>query len=174
MANKPVFGCIRDKLGVVTRALFAQRDFADRSILVDFYHSLEASFELGLGEGGGEVRVPSPAMANQDSVPFNQDTSPNAPGATFDQEAARKADERAAAIRLQKGKEKERSGEAAIYMGTKCVGFKSHHEGRPFLLCLYTDQADVTVYGNWFITFGWRHYNWWSCWCFNDGSVRTD
>ncbi|KAG0141271.1 hypothetical protein CROQUDRAFT_99000 [Cronartium quercuum f. sp. fusiforme G11] len=119
LANRPVFGCIRDKLGVVTRALFAQRDFTDRSILVDFYHSLEASFELGLGEGGGEVRVQSAVVASVDSAPFNQDSSPNEPSQSSDTEAAKREEEaRAEALRRRKGKEKERSGEAAIYMGT--------------------------------------------------------
>lgn len=110
---------------MVTRALFAQRDFADRSILVDFYHSLESSFEIGLGEGGGEVlrTTPSSAVAPEDFAPFNQDSSPNDPrNKTFDEEAVKREEEvRAEVRRRQKGKDKERSDEAAIYMGTKSV-----------------------------------------------------
>lgn len=41
LANKPVFGPIRDKLGVITRAFFAQRDFENTEILEHFYKSLE-------------------------------------------------------------------------------------------------------------------------------------
>ncbi|GAA5856609.1 hypothetical protein JCM8547_005889 [Rhodosporidiobolus lusitaniae] len=41
LANKPIFGPLRDKLGVVTRSFFAQRDFDDKSILVDLYQSFE-------------------------------------------------------------------------------------------------------------------------------------
>ncbi|KAI9633849.1 putative cytoplasm protein [Dioszegia hungarica] len=41
MASQPVFGPIRDKLGVVTRAFFAQRDFSQTGILKEFYDSLE-------------------------------------------------------------------------------------------------------------------------------------
>jgi hypothetical protein len=41
LANKPVFGPIRDKLGVITRTFFAQRDFEDTLILEHFYSSLE-------------------------------------------------------------------------------------------------------------------------------------
>ncbi|KAM0790815.1 hypothetical protein ACM66B_004660 [Microbotryomycetes sp. NB124-2] len=41
LASKPIFGALRDKLGVVTRTFFAQRDFADKSILVDLYTSFE-------------------------------------------------------------------------------------------------------------------------------------
>lgn len=41
LANKPVFGPIRDKLGVITRAFFAQKDFQDTTILNHFYTSLE-------------------------------------------------------------------------------------------------------------------------------------
>lgn len=42
LLNQPVFGYVRDKLGVVVRAFFAQRDFEDRTILVDFYDSIRA------------------------------------------------------------------------------------------------------------------------------------
>ncbi|GFZ51075.1 Late secretory pathway protein avl9 [Saitozyma sp. JCM 24511] len=45
IASQPVFGPIRDKLGVVTRAYFAQRDFTQTDILEDFYTSLEDSLE---------------------------------------------------------------------------------------------------------------------------------
>lgn len=41
LANKPIFGPIRDKLGVITRAFFAQRDFEETEILEHFYRSLE-------------------------------------------------------------------------------------------------------------------------------------
>lgn len=37
---QPIFGPLRDKLGVITRAYFAQKDFEDKSILDD----LAASF----------------------------------------------------------------------------------------------------------------------------------
>lgn len=40
LANKPIFGPIRDKLGVITRAFFAQRDFDETEILEHFYQSL--------------------------------------------------------------------------------------------------------------------------------------
>ena len=41
-----------DRLGVITRALFAQRDFSDMSILDDFYSSLEHSLRGQLTESG--------------------------------------------------------------------------------------------------------------------------
>ncbi|BGP18655.1 hypothetical protein JCM10213_002899 [Rhodosporidiobolus nylandii] len=41
LANKPIFGPLREKLGVITRSFFAQRDFDDKSILVDLYQSFE-------------------------------------------------------------------------------------------------------------------------------------
>lgn len=41
--SQPVFGALRDKLGVVTRSFFAQRDFDDKSILVDLFNSFEAA-----------------------------------------------------------------------------------------------------------------------------------
>ncbi|RDX53517.1 hypothetical protein OH76DRAFT_1399439 [Lentinus brumalis] len=52
LASKPVFGPIRDRLGVITRALFSQRDFTDTSILDDFYSSLEHSLRGQLTESG--------------------------------------------------------------------------------------------------------------------------
>ncbi|KAG8214506.1 transport protein Avl9-domain-containing protein [Butyriboletus roseoflavus] len=52
LASKPVFGPIRDRLGVVTRALFAQRDFTDTQILVEFGDSLEMSLRTQLTESG--------------------------------------------------------------------------------------------------------------------------
>lgn len=52
LASKPVFGPIRDKLGVVTRALFEQRDFTSKEILIDFAASLETSLRSQLTESG--------------------------------------------------------------------------------------------------------------------------
>ncbi|KAI5989145.1 transport protein Avl9-domain-containing protein [Pisolithus albus] len=52
LASKPVFGPIRDRLGVVTRALFQQRDFSDTKILVEFGNSLEVSLRTQLTESG--------------------------------------------------------------------------------------------------------------------------
>jgi hypothetical protein len=117
LANQPVFGCIRDKLGVVTRALFAQRDFADRSILEDFYHSLEASFKVGLGEGGGEVTMRL-AEPNDQANPGSSASSTNGADSSLDAEQEAR---RLEALKIKKGKQKERSGEAAMYMGTKFV-----------------------------------------------------
>ena len=44
--------CSSDRLGVVTRTLFSQRDFTDTSILDDFYSSLESSLRGQLTESG--------------------------------------------------------------------------------------------------------------------------
>ncbi|KAJ3491218.1 hypothetical protein NLJ89_g11358 [Agrocybe chaxingu] len=52
LASKPVFGPMRDKLRVVTTALFHQRDFRDSSILDDFGASLERSLRTQLTESG--------------------------------------------------------------------------------------------------------------------------
>lgn len=52
LASKPVFGPIRDKLRVVTTALFQQRDFSDTSILDDFAVNLEPSLRGQLTESG--------------------------------------------------------------------------------------------------------------------------
>ncbi|OXB36127.1 cytoplasmic protein [Cryptococcus neoformans] len=50
IASHPIFGPIRDRLGVVTRAYFAQRDFGETKLLEDFYTSLETSLEGKSGE----------------------------------------------------------------------------------------------------------------------------
>ncbi|KAL0069134.1 hypothetical protein AAF712_003820 [Marasmius tenuissimus] len=52
LASKPVFGPIRDKLGVVTTALFHQRDFTSLDILDAFADSLEPSLRGQLTESG--------------------------------------------------------------------------------------------------------------------------
>ncbi|KAF6747430.1 transport protein Avl9-domain-containing protein [Ephemerocybe angulata] len=52
LASKPVFGPIREKLRVVTTALFAQRDFSDYSILEAFASTLELSLRGQLTESG--------------------------------------------------------------------------------------------------------------------------
>ncbi|KAF7314639.1 UDENN domain-containing protein [Mycena kentingensis (nom. inval.)] len=52
LASKPIFGPIRNKLGVVTSALFQQRDFTDLSILDDFGASLDQSVRSQLTESG--------------------------------------------------------------------------------------------------------------------------
>ncbi|EJT98777.1 hypothetical protein DACRYDRAFT_110671 [Dacryopinax primogenitus] len=50
LASKPIFGPIRDKLGVVTRAFFNQLDFGQTEILVEFYKSLEGNLTGQLTE----------------------------------------------------------------------------------------------------------------------------
>ncbi|TFK62572.1 hypothetical protein BDN72DRAFT_903122 [Pluteus cervinus] len=52
LASKPVFGPIRDKLGVVTTALFQQLDFSQTTILDEFSSSLEASLRSQMTESG--------------------------------------------------------------------------------------------------------------------------
>ncbi|KAF7987032.1 hypothetical protein HWV62_147 [Athelia sp. TMB] len=52
LASKPVFGPMRDKLGVVTQALFNQLDFTQLDILPDFAASLEVSLRSQLTESG--------------------------------------------------------------------------------------------------------------------------
>ncbi|KZT27431.1 hypothetical protein NEOLEDRAFT_1060681 [Neolentinus lepideus HHB14362 ss-1] len=52
LASKPVFGLVRDRLGVITQAFFDQRDFRETNILVDFYESLEPSLRSQLTESG--------------------------------------------------------------------------------------------------------------------------
>lgn len=42
LARQPIFAPLREKLGIVTRAFFAQPDLADTSILIDFHETLEA------------------------------------------------------------------------------------------------------------------------------------
>ncbi|KAH9969823.1 transport protein Avl9-domain-containing protein [Russula dissimulans] len=52
LASKPVFGPIRDRLGVVTQALFEQKDFTNTHLLVEFYESLQGSLRSQLTESG--------------------------------------------------------------------------------------------------------------------------
>ncbi|OAV89477.1 hypothetical protein PTTG_12670 [Puccinia triticina 1-1 BBBD Race 1] len=148
LANQPVFGCIRDKLGVVTRALFAQRDFTDRSILEDFYHSLAASFKVGLGEGGGEVtmRLAEPPNDQQACPSTSPASSTNGAESTLDPEQEAR---RAEALRIKKGKQKERSGEAAMYMGTNLRELIHHFRLKTLqLVKLLLLQRRIMFYGH--------------------------
>lgn len=43
LATRAIFGAVREKLGIVTRAYFAQRDLGDLAVLQDFYETLETS-----------------------------------------------------------------------------------------------------------------------------------
>ncbi|PLW37176.1 hypothetical protein PCASD_11144 [Puccinia coronata f. sp. avenae] len=145
LANQPVFGCIRDKLGVVTRALFAQRDFADRSILEDFYHSLEASFKVGLGEGGGEVTMRL-AEPNDQANPGSSASSTNGADSSLDAEQEAR---RLEALKIKKGKQKERSGEAAMYMGTNLRELIHHFRLKTLqLVKLLLLQRRIMFYGH--------------------------
>ncbi|BFZ61516.1 hypothetical protein YB2330_002582 [Saitoella coloradoensis] len=54
LSSKPLF-FVRDKLGVVTRAYFAQRDFEDRTIIQDLWESLGGLVGGKGGEGRGRV-----------------------------------------------------------------------------------------------------------------------
>lgn len=47
LATKPIFGPLREKLGMVTRAFFAQRDLNNLSLLEDFHGTLETSLRMG-------------------------------------------------------------------------------------------------------------------------------
>lgn len=149
LANQPVFGCIRDKLGVVTRALFAQRDFTDRSILEDFFHSLEASFSLGLGQGGGEVR---PKTIQLDPPPTpSSSTTPTTidPLTQLDPSDPRLDPHRLEAPRIKKDKLVDRSGEAAIYMGTNLRELIHHFRLKTLqLVKLLLLQRRIMFYGH--------------------------
>lgn len=54
MFAQPIFGPLRDKLGVITRAYFAQKDFEDKSILMDLHSSLEVPLAQMDEVTGGE------------------------------------------------------------------------------------------------------------------------
>ncbi|KAK9237741.1 transport protein Avl9-domain-containing protein [Lipomyces kononenkoae] len=50
VARKPIFGPIREKLAVVTRAYFLQGNFEDRTIINNLYENLVQLFQNGIGE----------------------------------------------------------------------------------------------------------------------------
>ena len=49
LATQPIFGPMREKLAMVTRAYFAQRDLDNISLLEDFHATLEAGLQQGSG-----------------------------------------------------------------------------------------------------------------------------
>lgn len=79
ISPQPVFGPIREKLGVVTRAFFAQGDLNDTHILVDFHATLEAgltasrgvsraSLSLGDGSAAGSGTATPDAESRQQEL----------------------------------------------------------------------------------------------------------
>ncbi|KAK9475537.1 AVL9/DENND6 domain-containing protein [Dipodascopsis tothii] len=50
VARKPIFGPIREKLAVVTRAYFLQGNFEDRTIITTLHDNLVQLFQHGIGE----------------------------------------------------------------------------------------------------------------------------
>lgn len=61
LARQPVFGPVRQKLGIVTGAYFAQSDLSDTAILGDFHDTLEIGLRQGLG---ALPATPSPSTLN--------------------------------------------------------------------------------------------------------------
>lgn len=43
LSTRAIFGAVREKLAIVTRAYYAQRDLGDLAVLEDFYETLETS-----------------------------------------------------------------------------------------------------------------------------------
>lgn len=58
IARKPIFGPIKDKLAIVTRAFFGQGDFDDRSLVDNFYENLRLTFNQDLGDTDLTVGMP--------------------------------------------------------------------------------------------------------------------
>lgn len=50
IARKPIFGAIREKLAVITRAYFQQGDFEDRSLINSLYDNLVQMFSNKIDE----------------------------------------------------------------------------------------------------------------------------
>ena len=73
LARQPVFGPIREKLGIVTRAYFAQGDLTDTDILVEFQNTLEAGLRQGLGQSLKEANMVSQAG---DTTPMGDNAPP--------------------------------------------------------------------------------------------------
>lgn len=58
IAKKPIFGPIKDKLAIVTRAFFSQGDFDDRSLVDNFYENLRLTFNQDVGDTDLTVGMP--------------------------------------------------------------------------------------------------------------------
>lgn len=95
LARDPVFGPIKEKLGIVTRAFFAQGDFGDVGILIEFHATLEAGLRSARGTRQKQGSVPSLASV-EESPGEEQDESRTA----------------------SQNQEDEQEREAVLYMGT--------------------------------------------------------
>lgn len=57
LAMQPIFGPLRTKLGMVTRAFFAQRDLSNVSLLEEFYGTLESGLRRAPPSGGAPASL---------------------------------------------------------------------------------------------------------------------
>jgi hypothetical protein len=60
VARKPIFGSIKEKLAVVTRAYFSQGDFEDRSIIENLYENLRQIFSNSKKLDESELNIGMP------------------------------------------------------------------------------------------------------------------
>ncbi|BGP42293.1 hypothetical protein JCM10449v2_006298 [Rhodotorula kratochvilovae] len=87
LASKPIFGALRDKLGVVTRSFFAQRNFDDKAILVDLFRSFDPALALSLEKGKGRAEDDD-AEEEQEEQPAQAPEPPLSPPPEEKQRAA--------------------------------------------------------------------------------------
>ena len=60
VARKPIFGSIKEKLAVVTRAYFSQGEFEDRSIIENLYENLRQIFSNSKKLDESELNIGMP------------------------------------------------------------------------------------------------------------------
>ncbi|GAA6016273.1 hypothetical protein JCM11491_006799 [Sporobolomyces phaffii] len=108
LASKPIFGPLRDKLGVITRSFFAQRDFHDKSVLIDLYQSFQRMSTPDPARISGSTNA-NPVDAEKGG---DDDRQPSAQG--HDELSDRKKEKRRSIF----GEREDSQEEEGIYMGT--------------------------------------------------------
>ncbi|GAA5940705.1 uncharacterized protein JCM15063_006334 [Sporobolomyces koalae] len=113
LASKPIFGPLRDKLGVITRSFFAQRDFQDKSILVDLFDSFQ------------QLAQPADPNVKPSRIPLSPEHSSTS---RFERQDEKSDQVRSEVEGAQKHR-KDKIGKRRSFLGEKVVEAEEEEEG---------------------------------------------
>ncbi|GAA5992444.1 hypothetical protein JCM5350_001593 [Sporobolomyces pararoseus] len=117
LASKPIFGSLRDKLGVITRSFFAQRDFGDKTVLKDLYHSFDKQLSLSLSLSHTQTPTSTIATTPVDNTTVNPTTTTKGKGKGKEERRSFLGGKATTEVEEQEEEEEEEE-EEGIYMGT--------------------------------------------------------
>ena len=116
---------MRDKLGVITRSFFAQRDFGDKTVLKDLYHSFDKHSSISLSHT--QTPTSTSATTPVDNTTVNPTTTTKGKGKG--KEERRSFLGRRATTEVQEQAEEEEHEEAEDEEGICCARQVGEGEG---------------------------------------------